>query len=219
MTDSIHQSLSHLMDNEADELELRRLLKACDEQPELAQTWHRYHLVRSVLHKELEQDQLLDIADRISLALEDEPAPAYKKRLFDRWREKTFAFSDSWLAKGMVAATVAAAVVLLLPVSQQVGIEGAQEAAVSATSSVSEPVREYQQTLPVRGLQQSPLGVQRVSTGHYATDPYPVSDHRNQHQEALIRGYLMQHSEYVAASGTHGMMPMARVSGYQSAGR
>ncbi len=46
------ETLSALMDDHADELELRRLLKDMPEHPELAQTWNRYNLARSVLHKE-----------------------------------------------------------------------------------------------------------------------------------------------------------------------
>jgi len=209
MSDNIHQSLSHLMDNEADELELRRLLKACDEQGEdgLADKWHRYHLVRSVLHKEFEQDHLVDSADRISAALDQEPEPAMRRRLFERWRLKASEMSDTWMAKGAIAASVAAAVVLFLPSpSQKQSI--AQELATQPAG--------YQQTLPARGLQQSPIGVQRVSAGSNAVESYRLVDNERLRQEQLIRGYLMQHSEYVATSGTHGMMHMARVSGYQA---
>ncbi len=46
------ETLSALMDGEAEELELRRLLKDIPEHPELADTWNRYNLARSVLHKE-----------------------------------------------------------------------------------------------------------------------------------------------------------------------
>lgn len=46
------ESLSALMDNEANELELRRLLKEMPDQPEILQTWDRYNLTRSLLHKE-----------------------------------------------------------------------------------------------------------------------------------------------------------------------
>lgn len=45
------ESLSALMDNEADDLELRRILKSCEDRPELMATWERYHLVQSVLHR------------------------------------------------------------------------------------------------------------------------------------------------------------------------
>lgn len=213
MSDYIHQSLSHLMDNEADELELRRILKACDETDgeQLADTWHRYHLVRSVLHKEFEQEQLVDIADRISVALEAEPEPARRRKLFDNWRERASKMSDTWMAKGAIAASVAAAVVLLMPSPQQDLPLAGQMASQSAS---------YQQTLPARGLQQSPIGVQRVSAGaEVAQAPYQLVDNQKLQQERLIRGYLMQHSEYVATNGTHGMMPIVRVSGYQSAGQ
>lgn len=212
MSDNIHQSLSHLMDNEADELELRRILKACDEQggEHLADTWHRYHLVRSVLHKEFEQEQLVDIADRVAAALELEPVPARQKKLFDNWRRRAAEISDTWMAKGAIAASVAAAVVLLMPNPQP-------EMPLAQVSA--QPAATFQQTLPARGLQQSPLGVQRVSAGGTTAEPYRLVDNQKLRQERLIRGYLMQHSEYVATSGTHGMMPMARVSGYQAAGQ
>ena len=213
MSDHIHQSLSHLMDNEADELELRRILKACDETDgeQLADTWHRYHLVRSVLHKEFEQEQLVDIADRISVALEAEPEPARRRKLFDNWRERASKMSDTWMAKGAIAASVAAAVVLLMPNPQQ-DLPIAPQVATQSSA--------YQQTLPARGLQQSPIGVQRVSAGaESAQAPYRLVDNQKLRQERLIRGYLMQHSEYVATNGTHGMMPIVRVSGYQAAGQ
>lgn len=220
MSENIHQSLSYLMDNEASDLELRRLLKACRESDDnhLAETWHRYHLVRSVMHKELEQDQLVDIAGRVSQALESEPEPSimqtdtdahrYKPESFTAgWRDKLSALADSWAAKGMIAASVAAAVVVLMPVER--------DAVTLAEQSAPESV--YQQSLPARGLQQSPIGVQRVSAGAESSAGYRLVDQQKIRQEQLIQGYLMQHSEYVAASGTHGMMPMARVSGYQTA--
>jgi negative regulator of sigma E activity len=46
------ESLSALMDNESNELELRRLLKEMPDHPEISQTWDRYNLTRSLLHKE-----------------------------------------------------------------------------------------------------------------------------------------------------------------------
>lgn len=212
MSENIHQSLSHLMDNEADELELRRLLKACDEQDDkaLADTWHRYHLVRSVLHKEFEQEQLVDIADRISVALEQEPVPAQRRKLFENLRLRAASISDTWIAKGAIAASVAAAVVLLMP-NPQTGQTSTEQVALQAAP--------YQQTLPSRGLQQSPIGIQRVSAGTGASESYRLVDNQKLRQERLIRGYLLQHSEYVATNGTHGMMPMARVAGYQTTGQ
>lgn len=46
------ESLSALLDNEADALEIRRLLKNAPLDKELEQTWRRFNLVSSVLHHE-----------------------------------------------------------------------------------------------------------------------------------------------------------------------
>lgn len=71
---SQEETLSALMDNEADELELRRLLKDLPGEPELAETWKRFHLTRSVLHN----DEMLAVSsaatDRIFAAIAAEPS-------------------------------------------------------------------------------------------------------------------------------------------------
>ena len=43
--EALQESLSALMDNEADELELRRVLAACGEDAEMRAAWSRYQLV------------------------------------------------------------------------------------------------------------------------------------------------------------------------------
>lgn len=45
------ESISALLDNEADDLELRRFLKACEKDPSLLETWERFSLVQSALHE------------------------------------------------------------------------------------------------------------------------------------------------------------------------
>ena len=51
--EALQESLSAVMDNEADELELRRVLAAAGDDAELRGTWSRYQLARAVMHKEL----------------------------------------------------------------------------------------------------------------------------------------------------------------------
>ncbi len=50
MTQIEKESLSALLDNEADELELRRIIKSCEQDEELRATWGRYNLAQSLLH-------------------------------------------------------------------------------------------------------------------------------------------------------------------------
>jgi sigma-E factor negative regulatory protein RseA len=72
--EALQESLSAVMDNEADELELRRVLNACDD-VETRDTWARYQVARAVMHKDLLLPRL-DIAAAVSAALADEAVPA-----------------------------------------------------------------------------------------------------------------------------------------------
>lgn len=49
---TLHESLSAVIDGEADELELRRVLNAVAEDPELQAKWQRMHALGSVLRRE-----------------------------------------------------------------------------------------------------------------------------------------------------------------------
>ncbi len=73
MSEYEQESLSALMDGETDELELRRLLKSMESDPELAQRWQRYHLAQSILH-DRGVPVSADIATDVASALEVEPA-------------------------------------------------------------------------------------------------------------------------------------------------
>jgi sigma-E factor negative regulatory protein RseA len=50
-SENIRETISALLDNEADNLELRRFLKSCEQDPTLLETWERYSLVQSALHE------------------------------------------------------------------------------------------------------------------------------------------------------------------------
>jgi sigma-E factor negative regulatory protein RseA len=70
------ESLSALVDNQASELELMRILKASEQDPELKSAWGRYQLVGSVLRGELRGEQIsavpTDFAARLSAAIDNE---------------------------------------------------------------------------------------------------------------------------------------------------
>lgn len=75
--EALQETLSAVMDNEADELELRRVLAACGEDAELRSTWSRYQLARSVMHREPTLPKL-DIAAAVPTR------PLRRKRRRDR---------------------------------------------------------------------------------------------------------------------------------------
>ena len=66
------ESLSALMDNEASELELQRLLKALESEPELKSTWSRYQIASAGVKGDIPVLASSDFASRVSAAIEAE---------------------------------------------------------------------------------------------------------------------------------------------------
>lgn len=71
----VHESFSALMDNEADEFDLRRALKTLGTSPQESDTWRRYHLARSMMRRERDAIVDIDISGDVMAALADEPRP------------------------------------------------------------------------------------------------------------------------------------------------
>jgi negative regulator of sigma E activity len=112
MTKIEKESLSALLDNEANDLELRRILKSCEQDPDLLKTWERYSLVQSVLHEsavpvsaELSQKIAAQVETEAPLVANEAPAAQ------PVWRQS--------LMKMAIAASVAA----VFLVSMQIGID------------------------------------------------------------------------------------------------
>lgn len=102
---SVKETLSALLDNEADDLELRRLLRTLDDSPaaeraDLEATWSRYHLAQSVL-RDAGVPVSAGLQQRLQAQLTDEPAHGGGPRA---WQQQ--------LARLAVAASVAVIVVL-----------------------------------------------------------------------------------------------------------
>lgn len=107
MTDKLRESLSALMDDEADELEMRRLLKALPEDKELQEAWKRYHLIRAGIRKEMHTRPCVDLVSSVHEAIESEPVPSAPRRVTGAFG--TFA---RYFGQSAIAASVAVAVLL-----------------------------------------------------------------------------------------------------------
>src|SRR5690606_920423 len=70
----VAESLSSLMDNEASELELQRVLIARQSDCEVQATRSRYQIARAGLHRDLPMLEVSDFPARASAALEKEEA-------------------------------------------------------------------------------------------------------------------------------------------------
>lgn len=198
MSDRMHESLSALMDNESNELELERLLTQAIGDDELRQTWVRYNLARHALHGHQLTYLDLDIAARVHSALAGSKAgaggaavAAFKQRMVRP------------LISFAVAASVAATVVF--GVQQLAKVGGADPYGVDSYLATS--------ASPVGML--NSLGATAVHAS-YGTQPIPVLQPatRAAYQDLAqqrMRRYMQEHAEQAALNSPQGLVPFARV--------
>ncbi|RTR05990.1 sigma-E factor negative regulatory protein [Halomonas nitroreducens] len=227
MSQNARESLSALMDNEGDELELRRLLKSLDDEPDAAEAWRRYHLMRSLLRRETEVDVSTDLSAGVMARLQDEPAPAASDEGPATRRSLPLVRS----------AGIAAAVSLMVitgvqfyngasplgtpsgsdPVASTADVSGQGAGpSVQAPSLVDLPMFQSQ---PAR----NPQGLMTVGTGESTPmfmSPTPRQSLRMDRQQALLlQSYLDRHAEGAAATGGDVWMPLLRASGSEPLGQ
>ena len=133
MSKQLHESLSALMDNEADALEMRRLLKEMEAMDvvkasvvddgsenslsnsemnsamsELKGKWHRYHVLSASCKQEIHSAPSCNLLEKIQLELENESLPTIEpvRHSFNNPGKGISQF----LGQGVIAASVALAV-------------------------------------------------------------------------------------------------------------
>jgi len=192
--EALQESLSAVMDNEADELELRRVLSASDD-AELRATWSRYQIARAVMHKELLEPRL-DIAAAVSAALADEALPVAEKAARGPWR---------MVGRLAVAASVTVAVLAGVRLYNQDEVAGTQLAQQAAQPALTSPQAQGPAML----------------AGFRAADEQPsasgaaVETQSGWHEQRLP-AYLRQHAQQAAMSGSDSALPYARAASLES---
>ena len=196
MSERMRESLSALLDDEADELELQRVLSRIGDDPDLRQTWFRYAAARSVVAGHRLDHLKLDISDRVREAIDREQAAGIPAggRLGERLLRPLASFA--------IAASVAAVVVV--GGQQLAGLGGASADGGQAVAGRASPV----------GLVNS-LGATSVQAS-FGTQPLPVLQPatRTAYDELArqrMRKYGQEHAEQAALNSPHGLIPFARV--------
>ena len=187
--EALQESLSAVMDNEADELELRRVLNAIDD-VEMRATWSRYQIARAVMHKEFAEPRL-DIASAVRAAIADDDAP--KQVAGSPWRT---------VARLAVAASVTVAVLVGVRLFHQDEIAGAELAQQGSPTTLSAP--QVQSPAVLAGYNESADQAKG-----------PMANGVLQGQGALderLPGYLRQHAQQAALKGTESALPYARAA-------
>lgn len=190
--EALQESLSAVMDNEADELELRRVLAACGEDAELRATWSRYQLASAVMHSELAMPKL-DIAAAVSAALADEAAPAQRSR--NPWRN---------VGRLAVAASVTLAVLAGVRMYHQDDSVANGLAQQGATPQIALPQVQGPAVLAGYTQDEAPQVITNAQGGQTTW------------HEQRLPGYLRQHAQQSAVSGTDSALPYARAASLES---
>lgn len=211
MSDRKLEELSALMDGEATDLEVRRVLKTIEQDQAICQKWSRYQMISSVLkgetHGQAGQWAALDLSSRVALALEDEPC--HKGVTAGTARKGISEVFIKPFANVAVAASVSAAVIL------------GWQTINSQSVNVAGPVA----MAPSPGT----VSMMAVSNGGNGATPVALSAEGNYHMVPVVRqqdiirynpqnddelnDYLISHSGNAAFNTAYGVAPYARVVG------
>lgn len=188
-SESLQESLSAIMDGEAGELELRRVLQATEQEPALRDTWERYQVARAALHNEPWQGKV-DLSAGIAAALADEPTP-----------KASFQPSAIWqnLGKLAVAASVTMAVLVGVKMVNQDNVPG--EPAMVAE-------RPAQEAAPASAPAARQSGSAVLAGFPANSETATPSDWH----EGRISNYLRKHAEHGTQAATPSPVPYARAA-------
>lgn len=192
--EALHESLSAVMDNEADELELRRVL-AADGETEMRSTWSRYQVARAAMHKELIEPRL-DIASAVSAALADEPAIIAVKPQRFAWRN---------MGRLAVAASVTVAVLAGVRLYNQSEVAGPQVAQQAAQQPSIAVPQANQGPAVLAGYSEDAGAPEAQTAGAQAS--------ADSWHEKRLPAYVRQHAQQAAfGSGSESALPYARAA-------
>jgi sigma-E factor negative regulatory protein RseA len=196
MNDRNKESLSALMDGEADELEIRRVLNQLDKDDELRENWKNYHLMGSLMRDE--SFDSLDLTRGINQVLDGELAPngavdINAPRLADASQVKRS--GRAWY-KPLTSVAVAASVTLAV-------LLGVQSIEPNAGLGLAD-----------RGANSSP-----VQQGELTASTLTFEEQQQlESAQQQLQDYVLQHSSE-SSEEKKGILPFARVVEFQSQGK
>ena len=196
MSDKENEALSALMDGELDEMALRRTLNQLDDEPELKQTWSRYHLQRDTIKGDISAFSTLDISGAISAAIDDEANLESTKQPSE---------SKPWwkaVAGLSVAASVALAVVIGARFNPLVETQGVQQLASKTQVKV---------VTPEITLVKGPSMIAQSNS-----ELEGVDENTLQQAQERLNSYLKQHAQDSALGQGRTAMPFARVVNFEA---
>jgi len=203
---TLHESLSALMDGEASELELQRLLKQSENRA-LRGQWQRWQIARAALHGQKLSLAPLDLTERLSAVLDAPPTAApipLSRRVARRgmWR-----VAGQWAMAASVTLAVLGGVRFYQSSQQPVGLPmQAQQGANPVPFNL--PLAETPQRAGFGG------SAERAEVKTAPQWQWP-SEQANWQEAQRLRNYLLEHHRQSAQrQGIDGMLPDARAASF-----
>lgn len=226
------ESLSALMDNQASELELQRLLKALDADAELRSTWSRYQIASAGLKGDIPVLASSDFASRVSAAIEAEEtysAPAISKSVSDQTYvagSNVVAMPLRWWQQAgrvAVAASVAGAVILGVQQYQTPGVNPADMGGAGTMAAAPAPAVETKAANLPSGINAPALSARTVAVqSGYESRPQEsrrvmfvprqqVAPVYNEDVSSYVNQLIQEHTDNASLNSGQGMLPYTRV--------
>ncbi|MCF7982441.1 MAG: sigma-E factor negative regulatory protein [Pseudomonadales bacterium] len=185
MTDNLRESISALMDNEANELELHRLLSSMEQSDEVRNTWKRYQLASFAMKRNLPKNLNIDISAQVAQAIADEDIEIETGGMIKQagWNR---------LIKPLTSVAVAASVAFVV-------VFGALQ--VNQSGSVTGVVKQDSTELNTLAIGGNP-GVK---------DVMPVSDEALTPSQKKLKALIDTHTQQVDLSRGRAFMPYAQL--------
>lgn len=225
------ESLSALMDNQASELEIQRLLKALDADPELKSTWSRYQIASAGLKRDLPVMASSDFAARISAAIDAEETYALQPQVAPQQASNQTASGNVivmplrwWQQVGRVAVAASVAGALIVGVQQYQAV-APQTTEFAANAPVAAPVAATESkaaNLP-SGINAPGLSARTVAV-QSGYESRPQENRRvmfvprqeaapiyNEDVSIYVNQLIQEHTDNASVNSGQGMLPYTRV--------
>ncbi|WP_281646013.1 sigma-E factor negative regulatory protein [Parendozoicomonas sp. Alg238-R29] len=218
----LRESLSALMDGEANEFEMHKVLEQLGEDRDLRDAALGYQRIGEAIRHESNDFSGVDLSSSISAALADGPAPEMETASnVHSINSRKGLFAN--LGRLAVAASVAAATVVGVQtwnVANRNDADAGVELATVETVPVQAPVPVNVPSghLPsadmfgARGLQAS-LGINQ--SGMTPEQMNQARIYADRVAQSRFRAYMLEHAEQTTASESHGIVPFVRAASFE----
>lgn len=195
----LKHALSALMDGEAGELELHRILRELDD-ADVRQTWQRLHQVRSAMHQEPFIN--VDVSTAVRTALDGVE--------MDKPRQEAAVPARGARWKHWQSVAVAASVTLAVLGGVRFYNQSPSLAPELARQEVQQPATRVPAAAPY--LQQRPVVLASYGTTADMQEGRAEGEQSGQWHRQQLPLYLKQHAQQSGTGGAEGALPYARTA-------